>query len=88
MMMIQLMKLFFRDWGLGTGDWERWRDGERISPYHPTHTHILNPQSPIPNPQSIDSVIKNLTPQPPSLEGKGELNSPLLVGEGLGERFF
>lgn len=30
--------------------------------------------------------LKNLTPQPPSLVGKGEPNSPLLTGEGLGER--
>jgi phosphoserine phosphatase len=38
----------------------------------------------------------NLTPQPPSLQGKGEQSpplkreqsSPLLVGEGLGERFY
>ncbi|MBG1266717.1 tetratricopeptide repeat protein, partial [Nostoc sp. WHI] len=28
----------------------------------------------------------DLTPQPPSLLGKGEFYSPLLVGEGLGER--
>ncbi len=28
----------------------------------------------------------NLTPQPPSLQGKGENYSPLLAGEGLGER--
>ncbi len=28
----------------------------------------------------------NLTPQPPSLKGKGENYSPLLAGEGLGER--
>jgi hypothetical protein len=29
----------------------------------------------------------DLTPQPPSLQGKGEKSySPLLVGEGLGER--
>ena len=31
--------------------------------------------------------IKNLTPQPPSLPGKGEVDSPRLVGEGLGERW-
>ncbi|MEH1767930.1 MAG: precorrin-3B synthase [Nostoc sp.] len=29
---------------------------------------------------------KDLTPRPPSLQGKGEKFSPLLVGEGLGER--
>jgi SAM-dependent MidA family methyltransferase len=29
---------------------------------------------------------QNLTPQPPSLEGKGESFSPPLIGEGLGER--
>jgi len=31
---------------------------------------------------------EDLTPQPPSLAGKGEheSNSPLLAGEGLGER--
>jgi CHAT domain-containing protein/Tfp pilus assembly protein PilF len=29
---------------------------------------------------------KDLTPQPPSLQGKGESNSPPLAGEGLGER--
>jgi hypothetical protein len=28
----------------------------------------------------------DLTPQPPSLRGKGEKSSPLLAGEGLGER--
>jgi type I restriction enzyme R subunit len=28
----------------------------------------------------------NLTPQPPSLQGKGENDSPLLAGEGQGER--
>ena len=28
----------------------------------------------------------HLTPQPPSLQGKGELDSPLILGEGLGER--
>jgi amino acid adenylation domain-containing protein len=31
-------------------------------------------------------VEENLTPQPPSLRGKGEKFSPLLAGEGLGER--
>ena len=31
-------------------------------------------------------VEENLTPQPPSLRGKGEKFSPLLQGEGLGER--
>jgi ferredoxin-nitrite reductase len=30
--------------------------------------------------------IKNLTPQPPSLQGKGENCSPFFAGEGLGER--
>jgi Cu+-exporting ATPase len=30
--------------------------------------------------------LRNLTPHPPSLQGKGEIDSPLLVGEGLGER--
>ncbi|MGK7919931.1 MAG: type II toxin-antitoxin system PemK/MazF family toxin [Trichodesmium sp.] len=30
----------------------------------------------------------NLTPQPPSLQGKGEYISPLLAGEGLGERSY
>ncbi|OKH43160.1 beta-ketoacyl synthase [Calothrix sp. HK-06] len=38
---------------------------------------------------SIDSYSQNLTSQPPSLQGKGEArgnHSPLLVGEGLGER--
>jgi amino acid adenylation domain-containing protein len=30
---------------------------------------------------------KNLTPQPPSLVGKGGHDSPPLLGEGLGERF-
>jgi hypothetical protein len=28
----------------------------------------------------------DLTPLPPSLQGKGESDSPLLAGEGLGER--
>lgn len=31
-------------------------------------------------------IRKDLTPQPPSLAGKGEKFSPLLQGEGLGER--
>ncbi|MHC5597572.1 MAG: precorrin-3B synthase [Nostoc sp.] len=31
-------------------------------------------------------IRKDLTPQPPSLQGKGEQFSPLLAGEGLGER--
>ncbi|WP_442940864.1 precorrin-3B synthase [Nostoc sp.] len=31
-------------------------------------------------------IRKDLTPQPPSLQGKGEKFSPLLQGEGLGER--
>jgi amino acid adenylation domain-containing protein len=31
-------------------------------------------------------VEENLTPQPPSLRGKGQNFSPLLAGEGLGER--
>ncbi|MEH2157335.1 precorrin-3B synthase [Nostoc sp.] len=31
-------------------------------------------------------IRKDLTPQPPSLQGKGENFSPLLQGEGLGER--
>ncbi len=36
----------------------------------------------------VSFATKNLTPQPPSLVGKGEyISSPLLVGEGLGERF-
>jgi hypothetical protein len=37
-------------------------------------------------PEDIDT--EDLTPQPPSLQGKGELDldSPLLLGEGLGER--
>ncbi len=37
----------------------------------------------------IDSTCneqENLTPQPPSLQGKGEQFTPLLAGEGLGER--
>ncbi|WP_197480067.1 Eco57I restriction-modification methylase domain-containing protein [Anabaena sp. 4-3] len=33
----------------------------------------------------IEEKLKNLTPQPPSLQGNGE-SSPLLAGEGLGER--
>ncbi len=35
-----------------------------------------------------DTNLEDLTPQPPSLRGKGELDldSPLLRGEGLGER--
>jgi hypothetical protein len=35
-----------------------------------------------------DTNLEDLTPQPPSLQGKGELDScsPLLRGEGLGER--
>ena len=32
------------------------------------------------------AVEENLTPQPPSLRGKGQNFSPLLAGEGLGER--
>ncbi len=37
---------------------------------------------------SEDTASEDLTPQPPSLAGKGEheSNSPLLAGEGLGER--
>jgi hypothetical protein len=36
---------------------------------------------------SIYTITLDLTPQPPSLRGKGEyISSPLLVGEGLGER--
>ncbi|RQH38039.1 hypothetical protein D5R40_17765 [Okeania hirsuta] len=30
--------------------------------------------------------VKNLTPQPPSLQGKGGHFFPLLAGEGSGER--
>ncbi|MEW5860344.1 MAG: amino acid adenylation domain-containing protein [Cyanobacteriota bacterium] len=41
----------------------------------------LTAQKFIPNP------FKNLTPLPPSLQGKGENCSPPLPGEGLGERF-
>lgn len=41
-------------------------------------------------PSSVDvthfAQARNLTPQPPSLQGNGEKNSPPLVGEGLGER--
>ncbi len=41
-------------------------------------------------PSSVDvehfAQARNLTPQPPSLQGKGELFSPPLAGEGLGER--
>ena len=32
------------------------------------------------------NLASDLTPQPPSLQGKGESGSPLLRGEGLGER--
>ncbi len=37
---------------------------------------------------SEDTASEDLTPQPPSLRGKGEheSNSPLLAGEGQGER--
>jgi tetratricopeptide (TPR) repeat protein len=37
---------------------------------------------------SVERIGKenDLTPQPPSLQGKGEFYSPPLVGEGLGER--
>jgi len=31
------------------------------------------------------ATSKNLTPQPPSLQGKGEQDTPLLLGEGQGE---
>ncbi|WP_414512689.1 precorrin-3B synthase [Nostoc sp. PCC 9305] len=34
----------------------------------------------------FSEIRKDLTPQPPSLQGKGEKFSPLLQGEGLGER--
>jgi HEAT repeat protein/3',5'-cyclic AMP phosphodiesterase CpdA len=34
----------------------------------------------------LEEAEKNLTPQPPSLRGKGEQVSPLLAGEGQGER--
>ncbi|OIO88389.1 MAG: isocitrate dehydrogenase [Anaerolineae bacterium CG2_30_64_16] len=37
---------------------------------------------------ATQSPIGNLTPQPPSLTGKGEPNSPPLAGEGLGERSY
>jgi len=37
--------------------------------------------------EGVTFVLTDLTPRPPSLTGKGELHdSPLLVGEGLGER--
>ncbi len=37
--------------------------------------------------EGVASQLQNLTPQPPSLRGKGELDySPPLSGEGLGER--
>ena len=36
---------------------------------------------------TVDSELENLTPQPPSLQGKGEQDSPLLLGEGQGEGF-
>jgi hypothetical protein len=32
-------------------------------------------------------MLKNLTPLPPSLVGKGEFKASLLVGERFGERF-
>ena len=35
---------------------------------------------------AMPSSLGDLTPRPPSLGGKGEENSPPLVGEGLGER--
>ncbi len=35
----------------------------------------------------VVSELKNLTPQPPSLQGKGVSSSPLLSGEGPGEGF-
>jgi len=43
---------------------------------------------PHPSPPLIKMLLansENLTPQPPSLAGKGELDSPPLRGEGLGE---
>ncbi len=36
---------------------------------------------------AVAGELKNLTPQPPSLQGKGEQDSPLLLGEGQGEGF-
>jgi S-DNA-T family DNA segregation ATPase FtsK/SpoIIIE len=63
----------------------------------------LNPPPPTPHPDllcdicpqrkkcqtffDVDSELKNLTPQPPSLVGKGGQDSPLLLGEGQGEGF-
>ncbi len=37
------------------------------------------------NPKILLANSENLTPQPPSLRGKGGLDSPLLLGEGQGE---
>ncbi|HEY9611186.1 DNA translocase FtsK, partial [Allocoleopsis sp.] len=58
-----------------------------------------NPPSPTPHPDllcdicpqrkkcqtffTVDSELENLTPQPPSLQGKGGQDSPLLLGEGF-----
>jgi hypothetical protein len=53
---------------------------------------VLEPEAALELLQSLVGVERiekenDLTAQPPSLLGKGELNSPLLQGEGLGERF-
>jgi tetratricopeptide (TPR) repeat protein len=52
---------------------------------------VLQPEAALELLKSIIGVERveqenNLTPQPPSLVGKGEFYSPPLVGEGLGER--
>ncbi|WP_414584183.1 tetratricopeptide repeat protein [Scytonema sp. PCC 10023] len=52
---------------------------------------VLQPEAALELLQSLVGVERiekenDLTPLPPSLVGKGELNSPLLQGEGLGER--
>ncbi|MEH2158452.1 tetratricopeptide repeat protein [Nostoc sp.] len=52
---------------------------------------VLQPEAALELLKSIIGVERiekenDLTPQPPSLRGKGEFDSPPLVGEGLGER--
>ncbi|MEH2267944.1 MAG: tetratricopeptide repeat protein [Nostoc sp.] len=52
---------------------------------------VLQPEAALELLKSIIGVERiekenDLTPQPPSLAGKGEFDSPPLVGEGLGER--
>ncbi|WP_435023309.1 precorrin-3B synthase [Nostoc sp. CALU 1950] len=48
--------------------------------------YLQEVQQCLPFPLLCSEKRKDLTPRPPSLQGKGEKFSPLLQGEGLGER--